>query len=523
MEQNLKFRFFMSQLTHIKDIKETDKTKLSFVLYQGSQNGCILRICKGRDLSAVCEALRRVRNPNAAVVYDYVYEQGDTYILEECLDGRTVLEHLKECRIFSEKETARIILGVCGALEELHGLKPPVVHNDINPSNIMLREDGSVKLFDFDISRLYKRGANQNTVLFGTEEYASPEHFGYGQSEPRTDIYCLGVTMHKMLTGEGLSSEHRMTYRGGLKSILERCLEFDPKDRYTGIRQLRKDLERFLSSRRYVHWGILAVAVLGVCVALVLAGGLGNNSTLQYSTDAATATTTLPLEIEETNSAQIPELLEDQVQQRRFSNAGEEHWYTINPSEEPSAYRIQIDPSGEEPVNGRTFVQLYDQDGILVKQTNLDYGDAGALDVFLTQNRPYSLKVYAQSTVGATGTYSLQMTRRPCTAGREEGEAMPLKLGVVHGAFASFTLECYYCFTAEQTGNYTLRVQNRDVGEPVYFCVTRDGGSLASGWAHNGSAETRTFRMEQGDKVVIAVRAEGDEADGTYSLCIEPA
>ena len=168
-------------------------------------------------------------------------------------------------RTLTEKETARIIIAVCNALEDLHREEPPVVHNDINPSNIMLREDGSVKLFDFDISRLYKKGAGQNTTLFGTEEYAAPEHYGYGQSEPRTDIYCLGATMHKMLTGAILSAEHRITYRGKLKPILEKCLQFDPEKRYASVQALRKDLERFISGKKRLLLWLQLGAV--VCVA----------------------------------------------------------------------------------------------------------------------------------------------------------------------------------------------------------------------------------------------------------------
>ncbi len=255
----------MSQLKHIEDVKETDKTKISIVFYELKKASCILRICKKRDLTAVCMALQKIRNPNTVVVYDYVYANGDTYILEENVCGKTV-EEIMEKSTFSEKETARIIIGVCNALKEVHAMQPPIVHNDINPSNIMIEEDGNVKLFDFDISRTYKKGNRQNTVLFGTEEYASPEHFGYGQSEPRTDIYCLGVTMHKMLSGKSLSAEHKMVYSGKLKNIIKKCLEFDPKDRYANVDALKKALEE------HVHGGAFfrkAIALVLLAAALV--------------------------------------------------------------------------------------------------------------------------------------------------------------------------------------------------------------------------------------------------------------
>lgn len=246
----MKYQFLMSQISLIEDIKDTEKTKISAVYHKELRSACILRVCKGRDLSHIYGKLQSIRNPNTVVVHDFVYENGDTYILEECIDGSTVQELLEYNGTMSEKDTARIIIEICKALEVLHSEKPPIVHNDINPSNIKIREDGSVKLFDFDISRTYKKGQNQNTILFGTEEYAAPEHFGYGQSEPRTDIYCLGVTMHKMLTGQNLTPEHKSTYKGKLKKIINKCLEFDPKNRYTSVHELKKDLEK-ISVRKH--------------------------------------------------------------------------------------------------------------------------------------------------------------------------------------------------------------------------------------------------------------------------------
>ena len=264
MEHSTKYNFFMDPLVHIEDIKDTEKTKISVVYHEDLKTSCILRICKNRDLSTVYSALRDIQSPNTVFVHDFVYENGDTYILEECVSGSTVQESLEHDGTMPERDTAQIIIEICKALEVLHRQKTPIVHNDINPSNIKIREDGSVKLFDFDISRTYKKGQSKNTELFGTEEYAAPEHFGYGQSEPRTDIYCLGVTMHKMLTGQGLSTEHRVTYTGKLKKIVKKCLEFDPKNRYNSVLELKKDLERFLSRGRYIlRKVLLTIGVIG--------------------------------------------------------------------------------------------------------------------------------------------------------------------------------------------------------------------------------------------------------------------
>ena len=172
-------------------------------------------------------------------------------ILEEKLSGETIGEKMDNDGVFSDTQTAKIIIQVCNGLIDLHKMSPPLIHNDINTSNIMICDDNNVKLFDFDISRIYNKASNQNTTLFGTEEYASPEHYGYGQSEPRTDIYSLGVTMHKMLTGESLSNDHKSIYTGKLRKIVQKCIEINPKQRYQSVLSLSKDLDKFINRKKY--------------------------------------------------------------------------------------------------------------------------------------------------------------------------------------------------------------------------------------------------------------------------------
>ena len=107
----------------------------------------------------------KVRHPNDTLIYDCIYENGNTYVIEEFIIGKTLAELLEEKGTFSEKETARIMTELCKGLDELHCQEPPIIHNDIKTSNIMIKEDGSVKLFDFDISRIYKEGSYKNTKL----------------------------------------------------------------------------------------------------------------------------------------------------------------------------------------------------------------------------------------------------------------------------------------------------------------------------------------------------------------------
>lgn len=265
---NNRYDFLMSQIQYLRDIKESEKIKISLVFYEGRQSPCILKVCKDRDLRDVCRALMEVQHPNIAVIYDFAYANNNTYIVEEFVTGKTIQELLEEKGTFSAKETAKIMVEVCKGLEVLHKHKPSIIHNDIKTSNIMIREDGSVKLFDFDISRIYKKGADKNTRLFGTEEYASPEHYGFGQSEPCSDIYSLGVTMHEMLTGKGLTNEHKMAYRGKLAHIIRRCIEVDRKKRYSSAKQLKRELKKYLNKKRY----IIPISIIIILLILFFGG-----------------------------------------------------------------------------------------------------------------------------------------------------------------------------------------------------------------------------------------------------------
>lgn len=533
MDSSVKYQFLMSQLKPLQEIRDTEKTKLSIVFYEQTQSACLLRVCKNRDLSAVCESLRKVRNPNAAVVYDYVFYEGDTYILEENLNGKTVQEHIDMGQMFSEKETARIVVGICGALEDLHQEAPPVVHNDINPSNIMLREDGSVKLFDFDISRLYKQGAGQNTTLFGTEEYASPEHYGYGQSEPRTDIYCLGVTMHKMLTGESLSTDHRITYRGKMKPILEKCLQFDPKDRYATAQALRKDLEQFLVGKkrwlRNVVWGLVAGAVL---VALAFWGYSAWKSPRREAPGPGTTAQVQDPEQPETPSqGQEPDTPNDsrknaalrqigQIYKECIAEDGVADWFRFVTGEGLSVYRIYVDSNGDDPINGRTTLQLYDSEGRELEKRSFDYQKAGFVDVLLQENAEYAIKVSAENTVPATGDYLLEITQRICDAGTDKTNAAPLTLATPYEAKADSTLADVYAFTVEQSGQYKIEIRNIDVGGKLSFYGKVGDGTRFSGWVNHEAIGERTFSAEAGEVIYIEIDTDDYKANGRYTVFI---
>ena len=175
----------------------------------------------------------------------------DTVVVEEYAEGEPLSARLSAKRFLEEREAADILTQLCDGLAVLHGLG--IVHRDIKPSNLIL-QNGTVRLIDFDAARTVKEEQPEDTALLGTKGYAPPEQFGYGQTDARSDLYAVGVTMKKMLGPE---------YRGWLSPILEKCTELDPKRRYASAAELKRAV---LMRRRWAKAKIACPVLLAAFV-----------------------------------------------------------------------------------------------------------------------------------------------------------------------------------------------------------------------------------------------------------------
>ena len=103
----------------------------------------------------------------------------------------------------------------------------------------MIDSIGNVKLIDFDAARIFKSYQQQDTSFIGTAGFAAPEQYGINQTDPRSDIFALGILLNVMLTGEHPS---RKLYKGRLTKVIEKCINIDPNKRYANIKDLYKKL-----------------------------------------------------------------------------------------------------------------------------------------------------------------------------------------------------------------------------------------------------------------------------------------
>ena len=187
---------------------------------------CLRKQLRFYDL-AVFEYLKQHRNVHVATVFDYYEDDaGMLIVFEEYIQGITLEKMLRTGKP-EDKRARQIFDDICEGVEFLHAAKPPIVHRDLKISNIMLTNDGVVKLVDYDASKPIERGKGRDTVLIGTEGYAAPEQYGFGSSDERTDVYALGAI------AEALFSDK---YRRAIK----KARQIDPANRYENVSRFRR-------------------------------------------------------------------------------------------------------------------------------------------------------------------------------------------------------------------------------------------------------------------------------------------
>ena len=204
--------------------------------------------------------------PEAA---DCFREGGTDYLLRSFLPGETLARYRERVGTCPEAECVRLGQKLCALLGTMHSLEPPVIHRDIKPGNIILLPDGGVGLIDFGIARQYRAGQDTDTRKMGTRATAAPEQYGYAQTDCRTDLYGLGMTLIWLATGrydrEGLAGAASPR----LRRVLERAVSFAPERRYQSAAALSAALGGS-RKRRWLPWAAVALCALALAADLTL-------------------------------------------------------------------------------------------------------------------------------------------------------------------------------------------------------------------------------------------------------------
>jgi eukaryotic-like serine/threonine-protein kinase len=148
------------------------------------------------------KAAARLSHPNVVAVFDQGADGGHVFLAMEYVAGRTLRDLMREHGRLSPRQALEVLEPVLAALGAAH--HAGIVHRDVKPENVLLADDGRVKVADFGLARAVTSSTSHTAtsgILMGTVAYLSPEQVERGVADQRSDVYAAGILLYEMLTG----------------------------------------------------------------------------------------------------------------------------------------------------------------------------------------------------------------------------------------------------------------------------------------------------------------------------------
>ena len=317
--------------------------------------------------------LKKLNHSNLPSIIDVIDAEDTFLIVMDYIEGIPLSVKLRESGAQPQENVINWALQLCDVLSYLHTREHPIIYRDMKPANVMLKPNGDVILIDFGIAREYKQENIADTTCLGTQGYAAPEQFGgQGQTDERTDIYCLGTTLYHLLTNHNPSEPPYEMYpirywnqnlSSGLEEIVLKCTQRNPKDRFQNCNELRYALEHYLeldeeyraTERKQVRIfsSVFTAAVICLIVAAVFqmkGNSLKNNNYENYlqealstsAQDEAVSMYQKAIELEPAKKDAYMDLLDNYLED---DNLSEDEAYTIR---QTLQYKVNNNSSCED-------------------------------------------------------------------------------------------------------------------------------------------------------------------------------
>ncbi|MBX9938892.1 MAG: serine/threonine protein kinase [Candidatus Obscuribacterales bacterium] len=242
-------------VTYLMTSTESDKTYVLKEVILPSRAGYLIKEKILKDFENQCQLLAKVKHPQIVGLQESFVQDGRAYLLMDFIEGESLFDHISKNGPFSAEKAVSAAISLCEILEYLHGLKPPVIHRDFTPHNLILDKDGKLNLIDFGVALENSETSGlQKASIVGKQNYMPIEQLR-GSVDQRCDIYALGGCIYFMLTGEepepltDLSKVKSAANDLELLPILAGCTAQAVENRFHSAAQCREALVHWLRER----------------------------------------------------------------------------------------------------------------------------------------------------------------------------------------------------------------------------------------------------------------------------------
>ena len=234
------------------------------------------------------DILKNLNHSYLPQVFDFLDVDGEIYTVMSYIPGKSFQQLMKEGYHFSQNQLIRWGMQICSALNYLHSQKPPIIHGDIKPANIMLKPDGNICLIDFNVSFFL----DENAILGYTDGYTSPEQYiialssqsaeclpQHSHIDEKTDIYSVGATFYNLTTGEKVKNyQKKIDYdlvvakmSEAFAQVIQKATQIQPQERYQTAFEMFQAFQGI--AKKDIRYQKLIKQQTGIRIGLVVAMG----------------------------------------------------------------------------------------------------------------------------------------------------------------------------------------------------------------------------------------------------------
>ncbi|MGN1319097.1 MAG: serine/threonine-protein kinase, partial [Lachnospirales bacterium] len=226
------------KLSQYKEIRYLNDKKTVCLVYNIQKDMVCVKKIIDNTLKSIYDKLKNFKGSLLPEIYD-IFEYEKSYIvIEEFIKGKNLEYAIKNEGVISRDRAISYLIDIANTLSLVHNIG--IVHRDITPDNVVIDNNNRARLLDFDIARTAGKIKSTDTTILGTAGFASPEQFGFAQTDKRSDIYSLGVLLNYMVTGHII--QDKITDDSILKPVILKATKINPEDRFSNVNEMVNSL-----------------------------------------------------------------------------------------------------------------------------------------------------------------------------------------------------------------------------------------------------------------------------------------